>query len=72
MPTASAGAQELVVDVEHANPGTIQLPGPPLRSGNAGREEPPPHQAPSTLGEHDETVRVWLDGLTEHDTGRHR
>jgi formyl-CoA transferase len=51
-------SQGLLVDVEHASVGPVTLPGPPLRfDGRAGRT----HQAPPTLGEHDASVRAWLD-----------
>ncbi|MFD3400421.1 CaiB/BaiF CoA transferase family protein [Kribbella sp. NPDC058693] len=55
-------SQGLLIDVEHPTLGTIQLPGPPLRFDDnpyAGAREtnlPPPR-----LGEHDESVRAWLD-----------
>lgn len=55
-------SQGLLIDVDHPTLGRIQLPGPPLRFDDhpyAGAREtnlPPPR-----LGEHDETVRAWLD-----------
>jgi crotonobetainyl-CoA:carnitine CoA-transferase CaiB-like acyl-CoA transferase len=55
-------SQGLLIDVEHPTLGTIQLPGPPLRFDDqpyAGAREtnlPPPR-----LGEHDASVRAWLD-----------
>ncbi|WP_344846461.1 CoA transferase [Kribbella ginsengisoli] len=55
-------SQGLLIDVEHPTLGSIQLPGPPLRFDDnpyAGAREtnlPPPR-----LGEHDESVRAWLD-----------
>ncbi|MEU4393659.1 CoA transferase [Kribbella sp. NPDC023855] len=55
-------SQGLLIDVDHPTLGRIQLPGPPLRFDNhpyAGAREtnlPPPR-----LGEHNETVRAWLD-----------
>ena len=55
-------SQGLVVDVDHPTLGTISLPGPPLRlDDNAyagGRER---HLHPPALGEHDASVRAWLD-----------
>jgi crotonobetainyl-CoA:carnitine CoA-transferase CaiB-like acyl-CoA transferase len=51
-------SQGLLVDVEHATAGTITLPGPPLRFDAHG---PRTHLAPPTLGQHDESVRRWLD-----------
>ncbi|GAB2654730.1 CaiB/BaiF CoA transferase family protein [Kribbella swartbergensis] len=55
-------SQGLLIDVEHPTLGTIQLPGPPLRFDDlpyAGAREtnlPPPR-----LGEHNESVRAWLE-----------
>ncbi|MEV8373326.1 CoA transferase [Kribbella sp. NPDC056861] len=55
-------SQGLLIEVEHPTLGTVQLPGPPLRFDDqpyAGAREtnlPPPR-----LGEHDESVRAWLD-----------
>jgi crotonobetainyl-CoA:carnitine CoA-transferase CaiB-like acyl-CoA transferase len=34
------------------------LPGPPLRFDG---DEPRQHDAPPTLGQHDASVRAWLD-----------
>jgi formyl-CoA transferase len=51
-------SQGLLIDVEHASLGTITLPGPPLRYDDGGRTQ---HLAPPTLGQHNETVRAWLD-----------
>lgn len=53
-------SQGLVIDVDHATLGRIQLPGPPLRFD--GHSEVG-HAAPPTLGQHNETVRAWLDEL---------
>jgi len=54
-------SQGLVIAVDHPVLGRIELPGPPLRFGDrpyaGGRET---HSAPPLLGEHDESVRVWL------------
>ncbi|MFK4087870.1 CaiB/BaiF CoA transferase family protein [Kribbella sp. NPDC020789] len=55
-------SQGLLIDVDHPTLGKIQLPGPPLRFDDqpyAGAREtnlPPPR-----LGEHDESVRAWLE-----------
>ncbi|MGE5718561.1 MAG: CoA transferase, partial [Nocardioidaceae bacterium] len=61
-------SQGLVVDVEHPTAGRISLPGPPLRfddNAHAGdREE---HLAPPALGQHDQSVRAWLDELDAAD-----
>jgi crotonobetainyl-CoA:carnitine CoA-transferase CaiB-like acyl-CoA transferase len=53
-------SQGLLVDVEHATAGRLTLPGPPLRFD--GREARV-HDAPPTLGQHDASVRRWLDQL---------
>jgi crotonobetainyl-CoA:carnitine CoA-transferase CaiB-like acyl-CoA transferase len=57
-------SQGLVIDVDHPVLGRIELPGPPLRfDDNAhagGRTE---HLPPPALGEHDASVRAWLDAM---------
>jgi formyl-CoA transferase len=55
-------SQGLLLDVEHPTLGSITLPGPPLRFDGGGRTE---HAAPPTLGQHDESVRAWLDTLED-------
>ena len=61
--TASQG---LLVEVDHATLGPITLPGPPLRlddnsfAGARTRNLPPP-----TLGQHDASVRAWLDSFDD-------
>lgn len=61
-------SQGLVIDVEHPVLGRIELPGPPIRfDDNAfggGRDT---HQPPPGLGEHDATVRAWLDEADRAD-----
>ncbi|MFF1821608.1 CaiB/BaiF CoA transferase family protein [Kribbella sp. NPDC058245] len=55
-------SQGLLIDVEHPTLGNIQLPGPPLRFDDqpyAGAREK--NIAPPRLGEHDASVRAWLD-----------
>ena len=55
-------SQGLLIDVEHPSVGKISLPGPPLRFGDntfAGARER--HLPPPRLGEHDDSVRAWLD-----------
>ena len=57
-------SQGLVVEVEHPTLGTVELPGPPLRfddNAYAGAREQ--HLPPPLLGEHDKSVRAWLDDL---------
>jgi crotonobetainyl-CoA:carnitine CoA-transferase CaiB-like acyl-CoA transferase len=55
-------SQGLLINVEHATKGALQLPGSPIRFDDqpwsGGRSE---HLAPPTLGQHDESVREWLD-----------
>jgi crotonobetainyl-CoA:carnitine CoA-transferase CaiB-like acyl-CoA transferase len=57
-------SQGLLIDVDHPTLGPVQLPGPPLRfddnafAGTRERHLPPPR-----LGEHDASVRAWLDSL---------
>jgi crotonobetainyl-CoA:carnitine CoA-transferase CaiB-like acyl-CoA transferase len=59
-------SQGLLLDVEHATLGRITLPGPPLRFDGAtlpgGRDK---HLPPPTLGQHDDSVRAWLDDEEE-------
>jgi crotonobetainyl-CoA:carnitine CoA-transferase CaiB-like acyl-CoA transferase len=64
-------SQGLLIDVEHPTGGTLRLPGPPLRfddNAYAGYQEQ--HAAPPRLGQHDDSVRAWLDELDERDGGR--
>ena len=55
-------SQGLLLEVDHPTLGRITLPGPPLRFDDAplpgGRDE---HLAPPELGQHDDSVRAWLD-----------
>ncbi len=53
--TASQG---LLIDVTHPVLGSITLPGPPLRFDGS---EPVAHRPPPALGEHNDSVRAWLD-----------
>ncbi len=54
-------SQGLLLEVEHATQGRVELPGSPLRfddnpfSGGRAQHLPPP-----TLGQHNESVRAWL------------
>jgi crotonobetainyl-CoA:carnitine CoA-transferase CaiB-like acyl-CoA transferase len=56
-------SQGLVVPVEHATLGPLELPGPPLRFFATDGTEltRSSHTAPPTLGEHDGSVRKWLE-----------
>lgn len=55
-------SQGLLIDVEHPDLGTVQLPGPPLRwfdaEGERRREE---HLAPPALGGDETAIRAWLE-----------
>jgi crotonobetainyl-CoA:carnitine CoA-transferase CaiB-like acyl-CoA transferase len=57
-------SQGLLVEVDHATAGRVTLPGPPLRFDGSA---PVRHTAPPVLGQHDESVRAWLDDLDERD-----
>ena len=57
-------SQGLVLDVDHPVLGAIELPGPPIRfDDNAFAGGRAVHAAPPALGQHDESIRKWLDGL---------
>src|SRR5205085_9316569 len=64
-------SQGLLVDVEHATLGPLQLPGPPLRffaPGPDGETETTrrEHTAPPVLGSSNDAVRAWLsDGVPQ-------
>jgi crotonobetainyl-CoA:carnitine CoA-transferase CaiB-like acyl-CoA transferase len=64
-------SQGLLIDVEHPTGGRLQLPGPPLRFDDSthagGRDE---HAPPPRLGEHNDSVRAWLDELDAAEGGR--
>ncbi len=55
-------SQGLLLSVDHATKGELQLPGSPIRFDDqpfsGGRST---HLAPPTLGQHDATIREWLD-----------
>jgi crotonobetainyl-CoA:carnitine CoA-transferase CaiB-like acyl-CoA transferase len=57
-------SQGLLLSVEHATQGRLNLPGSPIRFDDnphsGGRAE---HVAPPTLGQHNESIREWLEGL---------
>ena len=55
-------SQGLLLNVDHATLGDITLPGPPLRFDDGGRVR---HDAPPTLGQHNDSVRAWLNSLEE-------
>ena len=55
-------SQGLSLSVSHPSLGTIDLPGSPLRfDDNAFSGGRATHEAPPTLGQHNESVREWLD-----------
>jgi len=54
-------SQGLVIDVEHPVLGNIELPGPPIRLFDGETEWKREHTCPPQLGEHNESVRAWLD-----------
>ena len=54
-------SQGLVVSVDHATLGPIEIPGPPLRWFDGEVEiTPTSHSAPPTLGQHTDAVLRWL------------
>jgi crotonobetainyl-CoA:carnitine CoA-transferase CaiB-like acyl-CoA transferase len=53
-------SQGLLIEVDHAALGSIELPGPPLRFEPAPTTE---HTAPPTLNQHGAAIRAWLDSL---------
>jgi crotonobetainyl-CoA:carnitine CoA-transferase CaiB-like acyl-CoA transferase len=59
-------SQGLVLSVDHPVLGPIELPGPPIRLDDlpyaGGRAE---HLPPPTLGQHNDSIRAWLDDLDE-------
>lgn len=55
-------SQGLVIDVDHATLGSIEIPGPALRWFDAsGEVTPTRHFAPPTLGQHTDSVLAWLN-----------
>ncbi len=55
-------SQGLKLSVDHSSLGSIDLPGSPLRfddnAHSGGRSD---HVAPPTLGQHNDSIREWLD-----------
>ncbi|MDQ3276238.1 MAG: CoA transferase [Actinomycetota bacterium] len=63
-------SQGLAIEVDHPSVGRIMLPGPPLRfDDNAHAGARSRHRPPPRLGEHDVSVRAWLDELEGTDRG---
>jgi crotonobetainyl-CoA:carnitine CoA-transferase CaiB-like acyl-CoA transferase len=57
-------SQGLLIDVEHQTVGSIQLPGPAVRlDDNAHAGDREQHLPPPLLGQHNRSVRAWLDEL---------
>ncbi|MGC0272670.1 CaiB/BaiF CoA transferase family protein [Pseudactinotalea sp. Z1739] len=55
-------SQGLLIDVEHPDLGTVQLPGPPLRWFDAeGERRRGEHLAPPALGGDEAAIRAWLE-----------
>jgi crotonobetainyl-CoA:carnitine CoA-transferase CaiB-like acyl-CoA transferase len=55
-------SQGLLLEVDHPTQGRLELPGSPLRfDDNAWSGGRPMHLAPPTLGQHNESIRAWLD-----------
>ncbi|HEX6150599.1 CoA transferase [Nocardioides sp.] len=60
-------SQGLLIDVEHAQLGTLTLPGPPLRFFDVDGNEVTrrDHAAPPLLDQHADDLRAWLEGHGE-------
>jgi crotonobetainyl-CoA:carnitine CoA-transferase CaiB-like acyl-CoA transferase len=59
-------SQGLVIDVDHATLGRLQLAGPPLRffaGPDAVEVTADRHAAPPTLGQHNQEVLAWLERM---------
>ncbi|MCW2783511.1 MAG: formyl-CoA transferase [Marmoricola sp.] len=65
-------SQGLVLHVEHPELGDVVLPGPALRlDDNAYAGGRMTHTHPPRLGEHDASVRAWLDAVCPADLTTH-
>lgn len=54
-------SQHLLLSVDHATQGELKLPGSPIRfDDNAFSGGRPTHEAPPTLGQHNDSIRAWL------------
>jgi hypothetical protein len=63
-------SQNLLIDVDHASLGRVQLPGPPLRFFSAtpdGESETTrrDHTAPPTLDGDGTAIRAWVNGHSD-------
>ncbi len=55
-------SQGLLLSVDHATQGALNLPGSPIRfDDNAHSGGRTTHLAPPTLGQHNESIREWLE-----------
>jgi crotonobetainyl-CoA:carnitine CoA-transferase CaiB-like acyl-CoA transferase len=54
-------SQGLVIEVDHASAGRLELPGPPLRFDDQAYASREQHLPPPRLGEHTDAVLGWLD-----------
>jgi crotonobetainyl-CoA:carnitine CoA-transferase CaiB-like acyl-CoA transferase len=55
-------SQGLLLSVDHSTLGSVNLPGSPIRfDDNAFSGGRPTHEAPPTLGQHNQSIREWLD-----------
>lgn len=55
-------SQGLLIEVDHPSVGRVELPGPPLRfDANPHAGDRVEHLPPPRLGEHNESVRAWLE-----------
>src|SRR5690625_83702 len=55
-------SQGLLVEVDHATKGRLQIPGPVIRfDDNPFGGASPEVAAPPTLGQHNDSIRAWLD-----------
>ncbi|MBV2364587.1 CoA transferase [Streptomonospora sp. NEAU-YY374] len=63
-------SQGLVVGVDHPVLGKVELPGPAVRFSDPvdGAETRHGHRPPPRLGEHNDSVRAWLDSLGGEET----
>lgn len=63
-------SQGLVIEVDHPQLGSIELPGPALRfDDNAYAGGRPVHLPPPALGQHNDSVRAWLDECDANPAG---
>lgn len=61
-------SQGLLVDVDHATKGTLTIPGPVIRfDDNAFAGAQAEVGAPPALGQHNDSVRAWLDDVESTD-----